>query len=288
MKTPTIPPGYKTQAEDTTPEAEIIFYQMLRNLPVEGRLQQVLKLNKRVRAIFWENLGKKYPELNLRSRKQKLIEWELGETFPEIDRFLETDFMLQEPIEIAAAIAQILEELEIPYFVGGGLASISLGERRTTDDADIAVLFTEGKVRQFIEAMQSDFYISEVAIEDALSDRTNTFNVIHFTSVIKADIYPIRPNDKFRKAAINRRIKIHPDGFPSLSFYICSAEDIVLQKLIWYCIARNQSEKQWRDILGVLKLQGDSLDFDYLNYWAAELNVKEECDRALTEAGLNN
>lgn len=287
MQTPTIPPGYKTQAEDTTPEAEIIFYQMLRNLPIEARLQQVLRFNRRVRSIFWDNLGKKYPELNLRSRKQKLIEWELGEIFPEIDKLLERDFMLQEPIEIAAAIAKILEELEIPYFVGGGLASISLGERRTTDDADIAVLFQEGKVQQFIEAMQSDFYLSEVAIEDALSDRTNTFNVIHFTSVIKADIYPIRPNDKYRIIALNPRIKIYPTDSPSLSFYICSAEDIVLQKLIWYGIAINKSEKQWRDVLGVLKLQGYSLDFDYLNYWAAELNVTEECDRALTEAGLS-
>ena len=86
MLNKTIPPGYKTQAEDTTPEAEIIFYQMLRNLTLEKRLQQALKFNKQVRAIFWENLGKKYSELNLRNRKQKLIEWEFGKTIAEIDR----------------------------------------------------------------------------------------------------------------------------------------------------------------------------------------------------------
>lgn len=236
--------------------------------------------------MFWQHLGKRYPELNLRERKQKLIELELGENFSKVQALLEKDFILNEAVEIAAAIAKILEQLEIFYFIGNELASISLGERCTTDDADIVVLFQEDKVQQFIEAMESDFYIGEIAIEDALRDRTNTFNVIHFTSVIKADIYPIRANDKYRITALTRRIKIHPDGFPSLSFYICAAEDIVLQKLICYRIAGNKSEKQWRDVLGVLKANGANLDFDYLNYWASELKVTEECDRALTEAGL--
>ena len=288
MKTPTIPPGYKTQAEDTTPEAEIIMFKLLRKLPLERRVQQMMTLNKQLRAIFWENFSKKYSILTRRARKLELIKLELGEAFCQIDTLVEKDFMLETPIELAAAIAKILEELNIPYFVGGGLASSILGETRTTRDADIAILLEETDAPQLIEAMQSDFYISEVAVEEALSYRTNTFNVIHFTSALKADIYLIRPDDNFRKTAISRRIKIYPTDLPSLSFYICSAEDIVLQKLIWYCIARNKSEKQWRDILGVLKLQGDSLDFDYLNYWAAELNVTEECDRALTESGLNN
>ncbi|MDY6802894.1 MAG: hypothetical protein SXA11_03675 [Cyanobacteriota bacterium] len=288
MQKPTIPPGYKTQAEDTTPEAEIILYQMLRNLPQERRVQQMMTLNKQLRAIFWENFGKKYSTLTQRARKLELIKLELGETFCQIDRLVEKDFMLETPIELAAAIAKILEELNIPYFVGGGLASSILGEVRTTIDADLAILLEETDASQLIEKMQSDFYISETAVEDALRYRTNTFNVIHLTSALKADIYLIRGDDNFRKTALTRRTKVFPTDSPSLSFYICSAEDIILQKLTWYCIARNKSDKQWRDILGVLKLQGYRLDFDYLKYWSAELKVTEECDRALTESGLSN
>lgn len=280
------PPGYKTQAADTTKEAERLQFELLRRIPIERRVQQVLTFDKQTRAFFWNTLAQKYPQLAPRDRKRKLIEFALGETFCQIDVLVETDFMLQSPIELAAAIGKILDDVDILYFVGGGLASSILGERRTTEDADIAVLLNEDNVHRLIEAMLSDFYISEVAVEDALSNRTNTFNVIHLASAIKADIYPIRANDEFRTTAITRRRRVYSSDFPNLSFYICSAEDIVLQKLIWYRIAGNESHKQWRDVLGVLKLQAEQLDFDYLWHWANRLELIEEVDRALTQAGL--
>ena len=66
--------------------------------------------------------------------------------------------------------------------------------------------------------------------------------------------------------------------------YVCSPEDIILQKLNWG--RGSQSEKQWRDVLGVLKVQGNSLDFAYLLQWALELELEEDLGRALVEAGL--
>lgn len=67
-------------------------------------------------------------------------------------------------------------------------------------------------------------------------------------------------------------------------FWVASPEDIILQKLLW---SRNsQSEKQWRDVLGILKLQAPSLDYAYLTQWAENLNLVDAFSRALTEAGL--
>lgn len=88
------------------------------------------------------------------------------------------------------------------------------------------------------------------------------------------------------KVALTRRRKVYPSESPNLDFYICSAEDIVLQKLIWYGIAGNESQKQWRDVLGVLKLQGEHLDFEYLREWGLRLKVTEKLNRAFSEAGL--
>ncbi|VXD16746.1 hypothetical protein [Planktothrix paucivesiculata] len=48
----------------------------------------------------------------------------------------------------------------------------------------------------------------------------------------------------------------------------------------------NSSEKQWRDVLGILKVQGDSLDTVYLNNQAKSLDLVEDLNRALIEAGL--
>lgn len=68
------------------------------------------------------------------------------------------------------------------------------------------------------------------------------------------------------------------------SEFVCSAEDIVPQKLVWR--SGRDSDQQWRDILGVLKVQGDALDQDYLATWASQLNVLTELNRAMQEAGF--
>lgn len=82
---------------------------------------------------------------------------------------------------------------------------------------------------------------------------------------------------------------------------LASPEDIILNKLQWSGATlrmshplRNahqesgatQSDKQWRDILGILKVQGESLDFDYLNSWSNRLGFTEDLQQARTEAGL--
>lgn len=65
-------------------------------------------------------------------------------------------------------------------------------------------------------------------------------------------------------------------------------EDIILQKLIWYQIGDRISDRQWRDVLGVLKVQSDRLDLDYLNYWAETLQLVELLTQALQQSGLSD
>ena len=65
--------------------------------------------------------------------------------------------------------------------------------------------------------------------------------------------------------------------------YVASAEDIILAKLEWYRLGGEVSDRQWRDILGVLKVQAGRVDLDYLRHWAAELKVDDLLQRALKE-----
>lgn len=60
-------------------------------------------------------------------------------------------------------------------------------------------------------------------------------------------------------------------------------EDIVLAKLDWFRLGGEVSERQWRDILGVLKTQREALDVDYLRQWAQLLGVADLMERALGE-----
>ncbi|WP_330202763.1 hypothetical protein [Cyanobacterium sp. Dongsha4] len=61
-------------------------------------------------------------------------------------------------------------------------------------------------------------------------------------------------------------------------------EDTILQKLIWYRKTKKQSSQQWRDILGIFKLQQSDLDLGYLKQWAEILKLSTELDQALLES----
>ncbi len=65
-----------------------------------------------------------------------------------------------------------------------------------------------------------------------------------------------------------------------------SPEDVILTKLEWYKMGAGASDRQWGDILGVLKVQRQHVDLEYLRHWAAEINVAGLLTRALQEAGF--
>jgi hypothetical protein len=68
--------------------------------------------------------------------------------------------------------------------------------------------------------------------------------------------------------------------------YLSSPEDVILHKLEWYRLGGGVSDRQWGDVLGVLKVQGEALDFGYLRQWAGELGLTELLAAALRDAGL--
>ncbi|MCC2668244.1 MAG: hypothetical protein K0Q72_715 [Armatimonadetes bacterium] len=74
-------------------------------------------------------------------------------------------------------------------------------------------------------------------------------------------------------------------GAVTVSF--ATAEDMVLQKLRWYRMGGETSERQWHDILGGLKVQNTALDLPYLDTWSAELGVSDLLTKILADAGLS-
>lgn len=278
--------GYQTQASDTSIEAEVIQFSLWQRMGLNKRLALASATSKSCKQLTLSSLKKRHPQLPQSSLKREFVKATLGEEFTHILTLLETGLVIEDPIWLAAKIGKILDELSIPYYVGGSIASSAHGEPRSTLDADIAVSIGEDRARLLIEAMQPEFYISSTSVAEALSGRMTTFNVIHLETSIKADIYLIRLNNEYERSQLARRQRYSSDDRPELNFYICTPEDIVLQKLVWYRIGRRQSDKQWRDILGVLKLQGENLDLAYLQHWAERLNLTQLLTQARTEAGL--
>ena len=79
---------------------------------------------------------------------------------------------------------------------------------------------------------------------------------------------------------MQRRISQSVGDAPEDRAYFSTAEDIILAKFEWFRAGGETSERQWSDILGVLDLQGDQLDFDYMQKWSAKLGIQDLSQKA--------
>ena len=191
---------------------------------------------------------------------------------------------LAEPLAVSLKVARILEGLAIPYVVGGSLASSLHGMPRSTHDIDLVADLRAHHVAPLLQALGNDFYVSSEAVADAVR-RRGSFNIIDQETILKVDIFVLK-EDALSRDEMSRGVVVDLPGDPSATLVIASAEDIVLQKLLWYQLGAGVSERQWLDVLGVLKVQGDRLDLVYLESQAQRAGVADLLARARMEAGL--
>jgi hypothetical protein len=188
---------------------------------------------------------------------------------------------MESPIEVLAHVAQALDELNIPYMVVGSVASSLLGFSRATNDVDIVADIQLSQTAGLFSALKDTFYIDEQAVRSAILQR-RSFNAIHFDSVFKVDVY-IPAADEFSRQQLNRRRQENLLSASSQTIYLATPEDVILSKLRWYRRGGGVSERQLTDVVGVIKVQAQSLDLSYLREWADKLEVRDLLEKALDE-----
>jgi hypothetical protein len=276
---------YESQADDRSVAADVAHFQFLRQQTLSERIRLTQAMTRRTRSLAIAAIKRQYPALQRPDAERILVAKAiLQEKYT--DAFISggrmEDWQQQDSMTLTQQLHGILEGLGIGYYLGGGLAAAVWGEPRVTTDADIVLQLAASspQLDLLITTLEGlSFYCPPAAVEEVKAGTQKTISVTHQLTTNNADL--IVPNtDPFERSQMARRLKITDIGLP---FWVCTAEDIILQKLVWS--RRSRSEKQWRQVLGVLKVQ-QSLDFEYLDEWAEQLKLSDRLRQAYEAVGL--
>jgi hypothetical protein len=187
-----------------------------------------------------------------------------------------------EAIDVALVVGRAIEAAGGTYFVGGSVASSLQGEPRATNDIVVVVELPNGRIPQLVSNLGADFEVDVEMLRDALL-HARTCNIFYLPHVMKIDLFGVGPSP-FDESEFGRRrtVVVGPQGE---TLMVKSAEDTVLRKLLWYREGGGVSERQWRDVVGVLRVSGPILDRAYLQAWAGRLGLTELLARVSVESG---
>jgi hypothetical protein len=187
-----------------------------------------------------------------------------------------------DPIRVLFIVRDVLEGLGLEYALTGSLASSVHGEPRSTRDIDVLVRVPRPSMDALLAALKIHFYVPESAARLAIEARSG-FNVIHLPSGYKVDLYVAgdAPADR-EQLARSRTERLGDDA--SADVRVSSAEVMVLRKLLWFRSGDHVSDQQWRDVLGILKVQQGRLDLSWVRREAVQLGVADLLEKAISEA----
>jgi hypothetical protein len=273
--------GYRPQAEDTSLETDKFEFALLRKKSNGDRLQMSAILTQGARQLSMAGLRQTHASLSENELAQVIAQAFLGSDFP--PGFQPTgDAMtwIQDSISLAIQLQDVFTDLEIPHYITGGVAASAYGEPRTTRDLDIVIAILPAQLDALVKRLEDEgFYVP--GLEGIHFNRLQALKIIQQATIARANIILAHDNEFERQQFQRiREVNISDRG----ALYLASPEDVILNKLRWR--AQHDPEQQWRDVLGILKVQAENLDFDYLEHQAEQLNISSALAKAMIEAGL--
>jgi len=190
--------------------------------------------------------------------------------------------MSLDPIGVALRVAEVLDALGVEYLVGGSVAASLTGVSRTTLDVDMVVRLEEGRVDALVDRLGEDFHADPESLRRAVRMRSSA-NLIHFESGMKIDLF-VAHDQQIDQEQMRRKRRLRVATNPDRYLFVSAPEDTIVQKLRWYRMGGEASDRQWGDILGVLRINRGELDMDYLLRAAEWLGVSDLLERALRQA----
>jgi hypothetical protein len=276
-----VKPGYRSQSEDTSVESDAVQFHLLRQRTNAQRAEMSRKLTQWAKSASLRGM-QRATGADFSERFSQAI---LGEKWlPCLIPTTDPSMWIQDPSEVARLLHPVFEQLKIPYYITGGVAASMYGDPRTTRDMDVVVELGQENLLQLVSALeQAGFYCPPGSVEEIQQGRGRSLSVTHMETILNADLM-LNADTAFDRSKMERRRLETIDDAGLLRVWMCSPEDLILAKLQWR--RGSQSQKQWVDVLGILKVQVENLDYRYLETWAEQLGLSSDLQRALTEAGI--
>jgi hypothetical protein len=159
----------------------------------------------------------------------------------------------------------------------GSVAASFHGRPRATQDIDVVIEGDLPRVAELVRlCTERGYYADPIDAEEAVRLRS-LFNVVDPTSGHKLDLI-VRKDRPFSEEEFARRRAVF---LLDVQAFVATAEDVILAKLEW--ARESRSERQYQDALGIVLVQGQSLDLEYLRRWAGSLGIRADLERLLRE-----
>jgi hypothetical protein len=286
----------RTQSIDTHPNAERIMIEVVRRAPVSKRFRLVQSLTQ---SAFWSNIHawqESHREASEQEAAMHVLSCSYGAILAQrVQAALEMrECWHLQPTELIAVMLparHAFEELRVPYYLGGSIASSLHGMQQLAQDIDLVVDLGEQTLPSLFAVLGQHFLLDEDEAREAVREHM-PFPLIHLDSLMKVDVvFPKR--DAFA-TSMRQLIRGYTLDERYPPFQLASATEMILFK-----VQRSQRDEQsrtdgiwddaeWNDLLGMLKVQGPDLDLALLEEWASRLDVVETWRRALVDAGLQD
>ena len=280
---PIAPPGYRPQSTDCSIESDLLQFELLRRWSPTRRLMQAASLMRSARQLSLNAHRQRFPQLSTAQLGQRLAQAWLQEYCPLAYIPTGTEMTwIQDSIQLAAELHDLFVANGINYYVTEGVAAVAYGETRTTQDLDVVLAIDLIDLPQLAAVFETaGFYVS--GMDDVIAKRMSSFQVTQIETISRADLM-VAGSTEYSRIQLSRR-KTIPIG-TGKDVYFASPEDVIINKLLWG--KSSQPEKQWRDVLSIMKTQQESLDYVYIGGWADRLGLTVDYLRATVEAGVSD
>ncbi|MEO8954108.1 MAG: hypothetical protein ABI396_14930 [Ktedonobacteraceae bacterium] len=286
----------RTQSSDTSPEAERVQIELIRKAPITKRVALMAELSQFLIEAHKQGIRQTHPNANEKEVGLIFVANNYSQTladklkvYPPATRKATVTSHTNHLFDALTPIVAALELLGVAYYLSGAFASAFYGTLSTAIEAApaetlqfVANLQLE-HIQPFSALLANSYYINSDAVRHAIQ-RKGLFNLIHLETILPINISI--PKARLFDQEELRRVQLQPLMKEARPFYIASPEGTIFNKLEWYKMGGGVSDRQWNDILGVLKVQGTNLDMLYLHRWAIALEVVNLLQTALVDAGL--